>query len=131
MSSQANKQLIQKLIERFSGKPKTDELLRQLVADEALIAHSLASESAFPCYRIDPIEMIAEGDLVSIRSTWSGTHLGEFMGVPGTGKTFATPLFVTYRISGGKVVDHWMIIDNADLMRQLGIPQPQATGVPS
>jgi predicted ester cyclase len=129
MSNQANKQLIQKMYDLFSGKPKTDALLRQLIADEALIAHSLASEAAFPCYRIDPLEMIAEGDLVSVRSTWSGTHLGEFMGVTGTGKTFATPLFVTYHISGGKVVDHWMLIDNADLMHQLGIPQPQEIGV--
>ncbi len=128
MSTQANKQVIQKFLEIFSGKPKTEELLRQHTTDEALIAHALASELAFPCYRIDPIEMIAEGDLVSVRSTWSGTHLGEFMGVPATGKTIATPLFVTYRISGGKVVDHWMIIDSADLMQQLGIPQPQATG---
>jgi len=130
MTSQSNKQLLLKFYEIFSGKPKTEDLLRQFFADETLIAHALTSEAAFPCYRIDPLEMIAEGDLVSVRATWSGTHLGEFMGVPGTGKNFSTPLFVTYRISSGKIVDHWMIIDTADIMRQLGIPQPQKTGTP-
>jgi predicted ester cyclase len=128
MTTQANKQLLLKFYEVFNGNPKPEELLRQYISDETLIEHALASEAAFPLYRIDPIEMIAEGDLVSVRATWSGTHRGMFMGIPGTGKSFSTPIFVTYRFAGGKAVDHWMILDSVDLLRQLDISQVQEQG---
>jgi predicted ester cyclase len=131
MSIQANKEFIRRYAEEITNKPKTEELLRKYITDETLIEHILASETAFPMYKIEIEEMIAEGDLVSLRGTLYGTHQGLFMNVPGTGKTFNLPLFVTYRVVGGMIVDHWMILDSADLMHQLGILQPQATGVPS
>ena len=49
-------------------------------------------------------------------------HTGPFMGIAPTGKTFAdVPLHITYRLAGGKIVDHWMMLDNADLMQKLGL----------
>ncbi len=128
MSIQANKEFIHHYMEDVCSQPKTEELLRKYITDETLIEHILASEAAFPMYQIEIEEMIAEEDLVSVRGTLYGTHQGLFMDFPGTGKTFSSPIFVTYRVVGGRIVDHWMILDSADLMRQLSIPQPQATG---
>jgi predicted ester cyclase len=128
MSIQANKEFIRRYIEDVCSQPKTEELLRKYITDETLIEHILASEAAFPMYQIEIEEMIAEGDLISVRGTLYGAHQGLFMNVPGTGKTFSLPLFVTYRIVGGMIVDHWMILDSADLLHQLGIQQAQQQG---
>jgi predicted ester cyclase len=129
MSIQANKEFIHRYLEDVCSHPKTEALLRKYITDETLIEHILASEAAFPMYKIELEEMIAEGDLVSLHGTLYGTHQGLFMNLPGTGKTFSLPLFVTYRVVGGMIVDHWMILDSADLMRQLGNPQSQDIGV--
>jgi predicted ester cyclase len=131
MSIQKNKEFIRRYLEDVSGKPKPEELLRKYITDETLIEHILTSEAAFPMYKIEVEEMITEGDLVSVRGLMSGTHLGPFMGIPGTGKSFCLPSFVTYRVVAGKIVDHWMKIDEADvtdLLGQLGITQAQPPG---
>ncbi len=128
MSIQENKEFIRRYLEDVSSKPKTEELLRKYIIDETLIEHILTSEAAFPMYKIEVEEMITEGDLVSVRGLMSGTHLGPFMDILGTGKSFCLPTFVTYRVVAGKIVDHWMKLDEADiaeLLRQLGIPQAQ------
>jgi predicted ester cyclase len=127
----SNKEFIRRYLEDVSDKPKTEELLRKYIIDETLIEHILTSDTAFPMYKIEVEEMIAEGDLVSVRGLMSGTHLGLFMGIPGTGESFCLPSFVTYRVVAGKIVDHWMKIDEADvadLLRQLSITQAQPPG---
>ena len=70
--------------------------------------------------------MIAEDDLVSIIGRASGTHKGLFMGMPPTGKSWDVPLHITYRVRDGKIVEHWMVVDTAAFMQQLGmIPSPE------
>jgi len=128
MSLKANKEFIRHYLEDVCSQPKTEELLRKYITDESLIEHCLTSEAAFPMYKIEIEEMIAEGDLVSVRGTWTGTHQGIFMNIPGTGKTFSLPIFVTYRVVGGMIVDHWMIIDQNEFLRQISIPQAQQQG---
>jgi len=39
--------------------------------------------------------------------TWSGTHQGEFMGIPATGKSVSFGVIDIIRIAGGKLVEHW------------------------
>ena len=70
--------------------------------------------------------MVAEGDLVSVRGTARCVHRGPFQGVPPTGKEVTFGLFITYRVAGGKIVEHWMLTDNLAMMQQLGMmPVPQ------
>jgi predicted ester cyclase len=72
--------------------------------------------------------MIAEGDLVSVRGRARGVHKSPFRGIPPTGRSFDDPIYLTYRVAGGKIVDHWMLTDNAEMMQQLGVaPSPVET----
>ena len=95
--------------------------MRLFVADESLIEHIRVAEGAFPLYRLDIEEMIAEGDKVGVRVHHRGVHRGSFMGIPPTGREIDVPGFLTYRINDGKIVDHWMLGDNLLMMQQLGI----------
>ncbi len=85
MSGEENKRFITEYLAAINGKPKPRELLDRFILDEELKKHVEASEAAFPCYRVDPEEMIAEGDLVSVRGTVRGEHRGSFMGLPEPG----------------------------------------------
>ncbi len=76
---------------------------------------------AFPdlTHRID--EFIAEGDMVSTRETLSGTHKGEFQGIPPTGKKFEFSAICIWRFSDGKLAEYWSDGDILGLMQQLGM----------
>jgi len=63
--------------------------------------------SAIPDFHIEIHALIAEGDCVTARMTQSGTHVGEFAGVPGTGKHITQPAIAIYRIEDGKVAEEW------------------------
>ena len=65
--------------------------------------------------------MIAEGDLVAIRSTAHGTHQGEFMGIPPTGKEVTFGGVVTNRIVDSRIVEDWFDGDGLGLLQQLGV----------
>lgn len=68
-------------------------------------------------------EMIAEDDKVSFISTITGTHDGNLMGLPATGKTFSLLLLETVRLVDGKYAEHWGGMDIVKLMVQLGSMQ--------
>jgi predicted ester cyclase len=125
MSAEENRKFIRRYLEAISGKPKTENVMRLFVAEQALIDHVLAAEAAIPLYRILPQEMVAEGDRVSVRARVSGVHQGPLMGIPPTGKPVEFTMFVTYKVQGGKIVDHWMLSDNLAVLQQIGaIPAP-------
>lgn len=81
--------------------------------------------SAFPDFKATIDDLLAEGDKVVIRQTWSGTQKGEFMGIPPTGRSVSFGVIDVIRFSGGKAVEHWGLMDSMSLMQQLGaIPAP-------
>ncbi len=70
-------------------------------------------------------DQVSEGDKVVSRLTITGTHQGEFMGIPATGKSFSIGAVAIFRIEGGKIVERWGETDNIGMMQQLGvIPAP-------
>ena len=80
---------------------------------------------AFPDSYFTVEDMVAEGDKVVSRKTFHGTHQGEFMGIPPTGKRVSIGLIDIVRIADGQVVEHRSIGDNLGMLQQLGvIPQP-------
>ena len=76
---------------------------------------------AFPDVHITIEYMIAEGDFVAIRSTAHGTHQGEFMGIPPTGKEVTFGGVVTDRIVDSRIVEDWFDWDGLGLLQQLGV----------
>ena len=79
---------------------------------------------AFPDFRMEPLETVAEGDLLCVRSVTTGTHEGEFLGVSPTGKRIDVAGFDMVRIRDGQVTEHWGLLDALTLMQQLGaIPE--------
>jgi len=80
---------------------------------------------AFPDSHFTIEDMVAEGDKVVTRKTFHGTHEGEFMGMPPSGRAVSMGLIDIVRISDGRVVEHWSVGDSLGMMQQLGvIPQP-------
>jgi steroid delta-isomerase-like uncharacterized protein len=75
----------------------------------------------FPDHDAVVHEMISEGDLVATRKSFTGTHTGEFMGIPPTGKRATIEVIDFVRVREGKIVEHWNIVDQLGLMQQLGL----------
>ena len=73
-------------------------------------------------------DVIAEGDRVVVRWTNSGTHVGDFAGLPPTGKTFSIAGIDVYRLEDSKLCEHWHVIDQLSMLGQLGLlpPPPDA-----
>jgi steroid delta-isomerase-like uncharacterized protein len=81
--------------------------------------------SAFPDLKVTSDFQLAEGDKVVMRWTATGTHTGELMGIPATGKQIKTTGISIARVAGGKIVEEWNESDQMDLMQQLGVvPAP-------
>jgi steroid delta-isomerase-like uncharacterized protein len=65
-------------------------------------------------------DMIGEDDQVAVRLTASARQVGEFMGMPASGKTYEIGEIHWFRVRDGKVAEHWHQFDSAGMMKQLG-----------
>ena len=80
--------------------------------------------AAFPDLDSTVDLLVAEGDVVAGRMTTTGTHTGDFMGIPATGKRVSFTEIHIVRIANGRAVEHWGNSDDMGMMQQLGvIPQ--------
>jgi predicted ester cyclase len=66
-------------------------------------------------------ELVAVGDTVIENWIFQGMHTGEFMGVPSTGKEIQVRGIEIWRLSGGKIVERWGVVDTGAVMGQLGM----------
>ena len=76
---------------------------------------------AFPDSYFTVEDMVAERDKIATRKTFHGTHEGEFMGIPPSGRSVSMGLIDIVRISEGRVVEHWSEGDSLGMMQQLGV----------
>jgi steroid delta-isomerase-like uncharacterized protein len=142
MSAEENKTVVRKY--REAHNQNNLAALDTIVAQD-LISHSalpglppglaggkLAHQgflAAFPDTQTTTEDLIAEGDKVVERYTARGTHTGDFMGAPPTGKKFSIESMVIYRFANGKIVEMWGLNDVQALMMQLGLmPAPGQAG---
>lgn len=141
MSTEQNKAAAHRLIEQGFNKQNLAEFDVYYSAD--LIDHALppglpagregrkmlssAFFAAFPDIQVQIDDLLAEGDRLVARWTARGTHQGELMGIPPTGKAVTITGIVIDRFENGKAVELWEVIDQMGLMQQLGvIPTPDA-----
>jgi steroid delta-isomerase-like uncharacterized protein len=80
--------------------------------------------TAFPDLTATVDEQIAEGDKVVSRLTMSGTHQGEFMGMPATGKSFTVKGASIWEVRGGQLISEWVSWDSMSMLQQLGVTAP-------
>lgn len=83
--------------------------------------------TGFPDGRITIDEQLAEGDLVATRWTGRGTHQGELMGIPPTGKQVTVSGITISRVKNGKVVEEWSNWDTLGMLQQLGVVPEMAS----
>ena len=84
--------------------------------------------SAFPDFHMAVEDMLAEGEKVVTRATYSGTHKGGFMGIPPTGRQFSMAAMIIVRFVDGKEVEAWGIGDMLSMLQQLGVVPPIGSG---
>lgn len=107
------------LVGHFSGMPPVDiDMHRQF---------GLGTYTAFPDLKRPVEDLVAEGDKVVARWTSVGTHQGDFMGIPPTGKTVTTSGITIFRLENGKIVEEWSESDMLGMLQQVGaFPAPGA-----
>jgi steroid delta-isomerase-like uncharacterized protein len=135
MSAEENKAVVRRINEEVWNKGDLD-VIDELIEDEAVITVIGAPEpvrgprgfrefvamyrTAFPDLRLTVEEQVGEGEIVVTRWTATGTHEGDLMGIPATGKQATTAGININRISGGKLVQGWGLFDQLGLLQQLG-----------
>jgi steroid delta-isomerase-like uncharacterized protein len=80
--------------------------------------------AAFPDVHIAIDDLIAAGDKVVTRYTATGTHQGELMGIPATGKKISITGVSIYRFANGQIVEDWAEFDQLGMLTQLGVIPP-------
>jgi steroid delta-isomerase-like uncharacterized protein len=82
--------------------------------------------AAFPDLRMEAEDVLVSGDKAVARVRATGTHQGEFIGMPATGKRIEVPVIDIMRFGDdGLVHEHWGLFDSLGMMQQLGaIPAP-------
>ena len=82
--------------------------------------------AAFPDLRMEPQDVLVSGDKAVARVRATGTHQGEFMGMPATGRSIDVAVIDIMRFGeDGLVHEHWGLFDSLGMMQQLGaIPAP-------
>jgi steroid delta-isomerase-like uncharacterized protein len=93
----------------FHGQPPGLAGLKQRV--------SLLFEALDPTWTVH--DTIAEGDIVVLRWSLTGTHRGEFFGIPATGRRFVMRGLDVYRVKDGLMCEHWNVVDNLGFIQQV------------
>ena len=146
MSTEENKALVRRMIEEDKNR-NLDGILELYAPDYVIHGGEVyglpptyapgmaglkqlcaAVWTAFPDEHVAPEDMIAEGDKVAYRFTFRGTHQGDFMGVPPTGKAVTVTGIYISRIAGSKFVEDWRQVDDLGWLQQLGVIPQMAQG---
>jgi predicted ester cyclase len=144
MSTEDNKALVRQVLEEVFNQGnlgRADEFLAPDFVEHEALPPGLPGgregvkqlvtmmRSAFPDFKATIDGILAEGDKVVVRQTFSGTHKGEFMGIAPTGRSMSMKVIDIIRLAGGKFVEHWGLMDSTAMMQQLGaVPAPEQSG---
>lgn len=114
---------------------KMDELLhtnyiyrspdQELYGQEALEALFTAYRTGLPDLKVSIVDLVSSENKVSISITLRGTHTGDLMGIPATGKEMEVHGMVLSHIKEGKIFEEWEILDMLGMFQQLGVESPE------
>ena len=135
-ASESQKQLVRRLFEEVLNGSDL-EIVDELVHTDFFDHEAPASRAngpdgfratvrelheAFAGFRVEPKDLIAEGDRVVVRATTSGRHVGQLNGLPATGSEWAAQAIHIFRVANGQVIEHWASHDGLAAFRQLREP---------
>ena len=135
MSTEENKVVARRVVKEFSNEKNlgaVDELFAEDFVNhspgpgytsdrEGLKQYVAIFHSAFPDMITTIDDLITEEDKVVIRMTGRGTHTGDLMGIPPTGKQVSVTSISIISVVNGKVAERWNITDVLSLLQQLGV----------
>jgi steroid delta-isomerase-like uncharacterized protein len=143
-SSEAHKALVRRYVDELLNRQRFEEAEQLLAPDfvghfpgvpgpvrgvagwKQLFDGFLA---AFPDYRETVDDLVADGHRVAARIAFGGTHRGDLIGLPPTGKPVTVTGMAILRIAGGRIAEQWAAVDMLGLLQQLGaIPAPGQPG---
>jgi len=125
--SEENKAMVRRMVEAINADNMElmDDLFVPKLARPTKRSFT-AFRAAFPDWRMEIAELVAEGNMVVGRFRCSGTNQGEFKGEPPTGRRMEVDEVYFLRVEDGKFVDFWTLEDDLARMRQLGLlPSPE------
>jgi steroid delta-isomerase-like uncharacterized protein len=139
MSTEHNKTLVRRVFEEGMNRNNPGVYDEVIAAD--YVNHDFPSpapgaegfrqvtamfQAAFPDFHVTLEDEIADGNKVASRGYFTGTHKGDFMGIPATGKSVKVTYIDIWAVENGKLKENWVQMDMVGLMQQLGvIPAPQ------
>lgn len=144
MSETENKQLLRRYYEEVLMQGRVDIL-------EAIARADYVEHSPFPGHgqgleglrqRVNTLRtafnqhftlelLIAEGDKVAVLWTTRGTHTGEFLGLPATGKSYTIQGIDIHQLRDGRMAEHWDVVDLYGFLVQVGaVPAPSGASAP-
>jgi steroid delta-isomerase-like uncharacterized protein len=138
-----NKQVVRKIYEDCVNRGAMD-LLPLLISEDypgargergpsAFASTVISLRQGFPDIQFTIEDLIAEGDRVTVRWKWHGTHQGVFNGFPASQREATNEGIVIYQLTDGKIVRSWLQTDRLGVLQQIGViskdlgtgPQPK------
>jgi steroid delta-isomerase-like uncharacterized protein len=86
-----------------------------------LVQFAALMRAAFPDLNFDVLAIVSDGDEVWAHVVMRGTHKGEFLGIPATGRRIEVPTIDRIRVRDDRAVEHWGVTDTFAMMQQLGV----------
>ncbi len=133
MSIAENKAMVRRVFEtaiNSGDEAALDELLADDYVNHDMPAPAPGAEgfkqvvglfrAAFPDMQVTIEDEFADGDLAGTRGRFTGTHKGDFMGVPASGQPINVKYIDLWRVRDGKLAENWVQMDMIGLMQQIG-----------
>jgi predicted ester cyclase len=129
-SGEQNKALVRRFFDEVWNEQKLDVIADVFAPTVLVNGQSVARDvfksvvanrrAAFPDLRVTVDEQVAEGDKVSTRRTWEGTHQGVYRGVAPTGKRVKWTQISIVRFADSLIAEDWAVADELSVLQQLG-----------
>jgi predicted ester cyclase len=102
----------------------------ELRGPEAMAASVEMLHRAFSELRYEVLALVADCDLIAVRTMMHGVHSGPMRELPATGKPFAQSQSHWFRIADGRIAEHWATRDDLGFLHQIGIAPGARVGTP-
>jgi 8-O-methyltransferase len=138
MNTAVTKEIILRLYDEAVNQARYEEVItEEIVHPDAVMHNALHSNlkgpevlrstwrslhASFDDLKFELDDIIADGDVVAVRGTTTGTHTGVFRGKPATGRAIAQRAHMFYRFEGNRICEIWPLVDHAGLAQQLEDP---------